>query len=68
MQTGLPLTLGGGGGGGGGGHPLYKPQWSMCTCQFLFELHPSFAFISREAGRVYMLGWGKYYQEYIHST
>ena len=55
-QSGLPLTP--------GGHPLYKTQWSMRTRQFLFELNPSYTFISREVGTVYMLGSGKYYQKY----
>ena len=56
MQTGLPVTS--------GGRPLYKTQWSVRTHQFLFEHNLSFAFISGEAGKVYVLGWGKYYQKY----
>ena len=56
MQTGLPVTS--------GGRPLYKTQWSVRTRQFLFEHNPSFTFISGEAGKVYVLGWGKHYQKY----
>ena len=35
----------------------------MPTSQFLLSSTNIFAFISGEAGRVYMLGWGKHFQK-----